>query len=457
MRINRFKAQKVHGHLDFDVSFFDDLTFLTGINGSGKTTVVRSISALMQPWILYLADTTYSNMEVHLMQDDNPITIKSEKGEKAIILETSETSGQAVVPLYPFGYNTPWCTVKDRSEESDYYREVEGNLASDPVLKLIVSLPSPMFLGIERRITEFDPRESDVRMRFRLPPRLRPASLFRTSLDIGLTEAAVLAKEAYQNIQRKQLDLTNQLRNNILLSALEYQDPFSTGGPSDLALPIWDIGAKRELIGDTFLELGLNAQQVDEALKPLFGKLNTLTDRFSSREEMQAALVSDDEDMQGAIAGVVIDYSQAKRLSEIASLGEAYLRDASQISEPIDRYLEIVNGFFGDSGKKLQFDETGNLEVSVPGSGNTPLYSLSSGEIQIVVMITNLVFHSGAQQESVFMVDEPELSLHLRWQEIFVESVMSANPSIQVILATHSPSIILDRTGHCFDLSGALT
>jgi predicted ATP-binding protein involved in virulence len=49
MQLKRFKATAVHGFLNFDISFNEDVTFLTGINGSGKTSVVQSIIALISP------------------------------------------------------------------------------------------------------------------------------------------------------------------------------------------------------------------------------------------------------------------------------------------------------------------------------------------------------------------------------------------------------------------------
>ena len=82
-----------------------------------------------------------------------------------------------------------------------------------------------------------------------------------------------------------------------------------------------------------------------------------------------------------------------------------------------------------------------------------PVTSLSSGEAQIFVILTHLAFNPSAQEANVFIIDEPELSLHVQWQELFVESVQSANPNVQYIMATHAPSIILDRTDKCIDLS----
>jgi recombinational DNA repair ATPase RecF len=48
MKILRFEARKLHGYLNFSLNLNSKLIFLTGINGAGKTTAVRSITALCQ-------------------------------------------------------------------------------------------------------------------------------------------------------------------------------------------------------------------------------------------------------------------------------------------------------------------------------------------------------------------------------------------------------------------------
>ena len=54
---------------------------------------------------------------------------------------------------------------------------------------------------------------------------------------------------------------------------------------------------------------------------------------------------------------------------------------------------------------------------------------------------------------NVFIIDEPELSLHVQWQEKFVDGIMEASRETQFILATHSPTIILDKVLNCVEIS----
>lgn len=69
-------------------------------------------------------------------------------------------------------------------------------------------------------------------------------------------------------------------------------------------------------------------------------------------------------------------------------------------------------------------------------------------------MLAHLSLNPSLAGSGVFIVDEPELSLHIAWQEKFVDAIREANPKVQLILATHSPAIILDRDDACRTLSG---
>ena len=70
MKIARLEAQHVHGHLSIDVEFFEDLTFLTGLNGSGKTSALRLLMALLTPSIEELWAISFSTAAVTVREDE---------------------------------------------------------------------------------------------------------------------------------------------------------------------------------------------------------------------------------------------------------------------------------------------------------------------------------------------------------------------------------------------------
>jgi len=107
----------------------------------------------------------------------------------------------------------------------------------------------------------------------------------------------------------------------------------------------------------------------------------------------------------------------------------------------LNEIARLANIFFSESNKSLRINPSGFINVFWSDK-KVNSRNLSSGEIQIIVLLTHLVFCEYRKESSVFVIDEPELSLHLSWQEKFVDAILEASPSTQFILATHSPAII---------------
>jgi len=459
MRIKRFEATGVHGYMNFNIEFNDDLTFLTGINGSGKTTVVKGISALITPSLINLAYTQYERMEVEIHEieidgsEKEQVKIWSVKNQGEFMLATSETKKELVLQVFPPDITAPLNRIEERGIE--YYHEMRAEHANHPVMKLLRSMPSPMLLGIERRtIDSFDPSESRrvAHYKYRSSKFFRAKTVFGSSLSASLQEAIELAEKRFREVAAQQRQLTEILRKNILSSALKYE---KSGPGMDFRLH-WspeDTNTKKSLMLDTLEELGLTREEFEPNLTAFFNDLQELSELAKSGEDFQHLLESGTTEERTKIIQLAVNFPQFDRINKIMAFVESYIKNSREENKPIDRYLKIVNDFFKDSNKRLCFDETGALSIMISDSDPTPTTSLSSGESQIIVIITHLSFNPAAQLANVFIVDEPELSLHLRWQELFVQSIREANPNLQVILATHSPSIILDNVDYGVDLS----
>ena len=79
--------------------------------------------------------------------------------------------------------------------------------------------------------------------------------------------------------------------------------------------------------------------------------------------------------------------------------------------------------------------------VSIVSETGKPYHpsALSSGERQIATMLysaSRSSFTSGA-----FLIDEPELSLHMDWQRIILSEIQHQHPNRQIIACTHSPEV----------------
>ena len=104
-------------------------------------------------------------------------------------------------------------------------------------------------------------------------------------------------------------------------------------------------------------------------------------------------------------------------------------------------YFDAVNDFL--EGKQLAAistptPSTPRLRIRHSNGTLSQLDTLSSGERQIAGLIYSA---SHLAEGNVILVDEPELSLHIDWQETIIEAMVRQLPSKQLIVCTHSPVI----------------
>lgn len=59
----------------------------------------------------------------------------------------------------------------------------------------------------------------------------------------------------------------------------------------------------------------------------------------------------------------------------------------------------------------------------------------------LVILLTVLVED---QLPYVLFMDEPEVSLHIDWQQRLIDLILTLNPNVQIILTTHSPAVIMN-------------
>ena len=68
------------------------------------------------------------------------------------------------------------------------------------------------------------------------------------------------------------------------------------------------------------------------------------------------------------------------------------------------------------------------------------MYDLSSGEKQILYIFLKVLLQE--EKDYVLFMDEPEVTLHIHWQEKLIENIRLINPNCQLIITTHSPSLL---------------
>jgi hypothetical protein len=143
----------------------------------------------------------------------------------------------------------------------------------------------------------------------------------------------------------------------------------------------------------------------------------------------------------------------ANQVERLLPLLQHYELERLAATERTSSFLDSVNNFLSDSGKNLHFAEPDGLVVQVPEGRVASASRLSSGELPLLILFTFLYFRFDPLQEFTMIIDEPELSLHLAWQNRYLQSITEANPQAQFIIATHSPEIAAPFEERTIDIS----
>ena len=146
-----------------------------------------------------------------------------------------------------------------------------------------------------------------------------------------------------------------------------------------------------------------------------------------------------------------LNASQFVKVRRLLKEFEKFENESIKTMSQIQDYLDTLNHFLLDSAKKILFKEdTSELTFNtLDKKGNIitafkDINYLSSGEQQILILFSYIAFNS--EDGKIFIIDEPELSLHIKWQEDFLEKLNIITPkSTQLILATHSPILANKR------------
>ncbi|KAA0573508.1 AAA family ATPase [Azospirillum sp. B21] len=455
MKLVSFSAKKVHGYLNFDVNFLDDVTFLIGINGSGKTTLVRTIYSLLSPVFLNLSFTPHESALLVVKHNDEIIEISSESIEGKVKIRTSSTKSDLIIP--PFVMPSTETSARFTDVANGYYRDFRMKHGNHEVLKLLNSLPTPMFLGLERKSSVNRQGYSTIARKMINPAKYKK-NVFAGTLSDSLDDAAELAWQKYREIQAEQDKLRDKLRNSLIMRAFDFIDtkPYeiSTSYPSNKERD--RIEKQRNSVRSTLLSLGLSEEEVGKGIDPFFRRVNSIIQSLPAKPiDVNEIIIKKDSAVsrkeREATLNWIVNKWQFDRIGALADVIDEFVSASRDLYSPIEDFLETINPFFEESGKNIIIDRFG-MRVAIGEMEPRDLETLSSGEQQLVVLLTHLAFNPAARRANVLIIDEPEISLHIAWQEMFVDALLKSSPETQFILATHSPSIILERDDNCRDL-----
>ena len=157
------------------------------------------------------------------------------------------------------------------------------------------------------------------------------------------------------------------------------------------------------------------------------------------RELMEAGILDRESDESVALPPGELSHEIAGVMSVYADDTQRKLASLSGILTKIKLFKRLIDQRF--ITKDVRISRSNGIDVTFHGRP-VPIDKLSSGEQHQLVLFFELLFE--IKQNSLILIDEPELSLHVAWQKKFVSDLMEIINlnHFDVVLATHSPQLV---------------
>lgn len=436
----------LYGCYDYDVNFNSDVTFIYGANGCGKTTILNITEAIITGQLFklfnydfnliklcYAKNADISNKQViKIISKRNELYINfNNKDYKINILESS---------------NIVRASKTSRDISYIYYNHYDFLIDIQNTFNYV-------YLPLNRSYVPYD--EVDVPY---LHGRIHNKILRNNDIyvDNDSRNGAMIKIESliYQNHSRASMSINrinDSFRNEILKPQIGISNSYKF---SDFLKEIENNSipklqkTQKEYIR-ILKELNIINEQEEENYNDFF---KTFIDEFCD--------YTNKAKKDSIPLELIFKFQEIFRIQKTIKMAENMEQRKASVMKPMETFLNTMNSFIGhsDDGKELCLSNDGQIYFKTKYSKNQiSIQNLSSGEKQLITFFTNLIFMVKDKSSGIFVVDEPELSLHLSWQKIFIDKVLEINKNIQLIFATHAPEIIGRRRDKMFKLEKKYT
>lgn len=391
--------------------FYQDANIFIGRNGTGKTTFINMLQAVITVDIVMLQDMQFDGIIVNL-----------EDGRKKRKIEVAKQADNLkyLSITYKIGTKTYELPIVAENDIR-YINERRGRL-------------HPKFYKSIREIKE------------------ELNSLIRLSY-LSVHREKILNDDPFSDSGREIGNPIDIKLNHLLSSLTKYQFQLETE-LSGLAKKFQENVLKSMLYNPDFDQVDINKKinldlrPISIGLKQAYRGLGILDNVISDTVEKHVDAISKatesinnyvDDKTKPVYPNDVTPLTLLRRTEKIIKLSTDLEEKKEQIFKPLHNYLKLLNDFHTTKEFSLSEGNKGGLHVTKQGS-EIPISQLSSGEKQLIILLTETLIQREAQ--TVFIADEPELSLHIEWQRKIVPSLRKLNPNAQIIVATHSPEIV---------------
>lgn len=446
MKIKNIIIKDLFGMFDYtiELNIKNRITFLHGPNGIGKTTILKIINDLFNMNFEKVSTVPFNNLTIEFTDSTVMIVARQpldkDLNEMTLILTINPVKEKPMTFKYislrsifdasPYTYDSISDNIKFL-ERIDYHlwrnRRTGENLSFEDVHdKFGDRLP---FIGHKEYAIPDD------------------VSNFIKTININFIETQRLAERYIRNIRTSSAyPVKSVLPRRQLSSAVIYY-------ADDLVQRIEkknkQSAEEGRLLESTFPQRFLQNKEIKSATEDKIRKTYE-SHTITQQRFMDAGLFD---------KSAIIPLPTRKLGEHDLKFLYYYLKDVKQkldvyesLLNKLELFKDIINRRF--LFKTFSFDRVDGFKFISRSNVEIPLNSLSSGEQHEIVLTYKLLFE--VDTGSLILIDEPELSLHVTWQQKFLKDItaISELADLDFLIATHSPQIVHGRNDLLVELKG---
>ncbi|MCG7517916.1 AAA family ATPase [Vibrio harveyi] len=413
MKIKSLTVKKLFGIFDHEIIFKDNITILIGENGLGKTVILEMLNNIFKRRFHEVASVSFDKFNI-TFENNTSWSFRVQKNQLQVRDLTKSSNPwknltsthskfhayknkvKNLDHYYPKGFEKHFRRVNIQTE--DFYediffhevweREMKKSKSNPIWFDNIIDKIEINLIETQRILTSYDDNEK-----------------YRSTISDCAENLKDRLKIYASESQKITAELDSSFPNRII-TTIDSNVPLSY---EEINKELYEINEKRKELTNLGLLTKLNIEEIINLKR------------------------NDDSILR--FINLYIQDSKKK------------LAPYSEIFDKLSLFINIANSRLKhkkilsclDNGFKIQstvlFDEEGNpIEF--------PFNKLSSGEQHEIILFYKLIFLY--KDQSLVLLDEPELSLHISWQNNFINDIKNIinENGLTVLIATHSPDII---------------
>jgi predicted ATP-binding protein involved in virulence len=411
MLLKSLRITKLYGAFSYNIEFDseDNFYILTGFNGYGKTTILNMLHALCHiDELYYFYEIPFERISVEF---DNDTHLDITKVDLTVPADTDEQIATEDTTIF-YIRRSNRLIATFQIKESDYLKSNYFRSKHDTDHFQTFSYQSSRLYQV---------REQGV----------RNPILEKFAMNL------VIMHDTYIRAQR-----------------LLYDNDGEDGSPV-----IVDVVKKlqRQIDSSYFKFLQFSQQRDSKFIDTLLSSKSILNkDEYEERASNLNSVIQElrQFDLLPKTTIRPFDESHARELTVYLKEMELKLAQYNSIRNKLNLFLELLNNK-DFVNKEIKFSRKDGFRVWLPNSNSylEDLSRLSSGEQNEIIMLFKLIFE--VPDNTLLLIDEPEISLHIAWQLQFIDDIkkISKSRKLQIIIASHSSAIVSQSLENCYDLT----